>query len=140
MMLLIQICILIFVSVIGLAAFLWWLSKKSALPNDAPIGCNISRNVETVLFSLTLLMIFIYLLTQRAGGLLLKLDELRPQFAMVYLVLAGIVLLILAATVVIAYFRQTMWAVCVASVIIFAYAWILDGPFDLLHRLVNLFY
>jgi len=129
---------LFFISVAGLTAFLYWSSKKSLLPKDAAIGCVVSRNVETVLFSLTLLIIFIYLLTQRDGGLLLMLDELRPQFTAVYLVLAGIVLLLLVGTVVMTFLRRTAWAVCIASIVLYIYAVILYGPFDLMERIVNL--
>ena len=113
---------------------------RNTVAKTAPFGCKVSRNVETLLLSLMTLVVFIYLLTNvRAGGLLPRLNELRPAFVNVYLTLAGVVLLILAAAVALAFLRRTTWAVVIVAAVLYIYAFIIDGPFDLLRRLVNLF-
>ena len=119
---------------------LLWLRRKNTVAKTAPLGCKVSRNVETLLLSLMALVVFIYLLTNvQAGGLLPRLNELRPAFVNVYLTLAGVVLLILAAAVALAFLRRTTWAVVIVAAVLYIYVFILDGPFDLLRRLVNLF-
>lgn len=119
---------------------LWlWLRRRESRACGGARASLVSRAVETVQLLLITALVFVFLITcEEKGGLLLKLCDLRPQFTAVYLALAGIVLLTLILLTVAAFRGRTRGAVCLAFVVLYIYAFILDGPFDLMRALVRL--
>jgi len=117
-----------------------WLRRRHARAGAVHVACPISRRVEAVLLLVTISVAFVYLtMNESRGGLLLILGDLRVQFAVVFLTLAGIVLLALLLSVWAAYKGHTSGAVCFAFTVLYVYAFILNGPLDLMRRLVRLF-
>lgn len=117
-----------------------WLRRRAARVGSTRVTCPLSRRVEALQLFVTIVVVFVYLTTNESkGGLLLMLGELRVQFAVVYLVLAVLVLLALLLSVWIAYQGYTGGAAYLAFALLYVYGFVLNGPLDLMRRLVRLF-
>jgi hypothetical protein len=116
-----------------------WLRRRDARTHIVSPGSVVSRTVETAAWAMMTSVCFVFLLTNPdKGGLLLRLHDLRPQFVIVYLTLAAVVLLILILLLRAAYLGKTRGAVCLTFAVLYVYAFIQDGPFDLMRGLVRL--
>ena len=136
----IEILISFALPVLGAAALWLWLGRRDARACGLPPGNAVSRCVETVAWTAITSVYFVFLLiSPQKGGLLLRLHDLRPQFIVVYLALAGCILLILLLLLRVVYLGKTRGAVCLTFVLLYSYAFIQDGPLDLMRRLVRLF-
>jgi hypothetical protein len=126
--------------VLGSGAVWLWLRRRDTRSCGLLLGSAVSRTVETVAWAMITSVWFVCLLTNpERGGLLLRLHDLRPQFVIVYLTVAALVLLILVLLLRAVYLGKTRGAVCLTFLVLYVYAFIQDGPFDLMRRLVRLF-
>ena len=99
-----------------------YLRCKSNLPESAGRGGAVSRISESLLVAIAGIVFLIYLGCVSNSGLILKLDEFRPEFARVHIVLflcaiAGVVL-----STVLAGLGRAGYGVVLLSIVLFSYS------------------
>ena len=113
-----------------------WVPKRKALPASARAGSLASRIAETlVLLCIGAAMLVFTATNGSTGGRLLILDELRPEFATVNLVVAGCAFAGLVIAVLVCVFWRTWAGVVLMATVLSAYGLALNGPRGLLESL-----
>jgi len=113
-----------------------WVPKRKALPASARAGSLASRIAETLVLLCMGAAILVLTATSRStGGRLLILDELRPEFATVNLVVAGCAVAGLVLAVLACVFWRTWAGMVLMAIVLSAYGLALNGVEGLLESM-----
>ena len=119
----------------------WFANGKGTLwtrtlPASAPGPDRTSRIAETVILAVAGLVILTLTATNSSThGLLLMLDQIRPEMARIQIVVLGCVLAGVALALLVTWFCRAALGIVLMAAILCSYGWILNGPGELIDQL-----